>query len=72
MSLQKVRILVAVLAASFLMLCHAAYLVATSQGRQQEFANQVDRPPIQMLSIALLLAIIALAIVKDKEADGGQ
>ena len=69
MNLQKSRVVFAALVAAFLILCHLAYLFAYSQGRQQEFASQMDRPPLQILSLLLLVGIIIFAVVKSREED---
>lgn len=70
MNLAKVRVLFGVLVAAFLFLCYAAYLFAYSQGRQVQFAAQMDQPPIQILSLLLLVGIVALAAIKTDSEEG--
>ncbi len=69
MNLPKVRILVGAVAALFLILGNIAYLLSNFQGKQSEFAAQMDRPPIQILSLVLLIGIIILAALKTKDED---
>lgn len=69
MSLSKVRVLFAVVTALFLILGHFAYLLSNFQGKQSDFAAQMDRPPIQILSLLLLIGIIILSALKTKEED---
>lgn len=68
-NLRKVRILFATVAALFLILCHVTYLFAYSQNRQQQFAGQMDQPPLQIFSFLLLVGIIILAVLKTDEED---
>ena len=67
MNLQKSRVLFALTAVGFLVLCNLGYLYANSPGRRQVFASQIDQPPIQILSLLLLIGIIGFAIVKPPE-----
>jgi hypothetical protein len=38
------------------------------QGRWQEYAEQVDKPPVAYLATALLLVIVVLSFVREPEA----
>lgn len=69
MNLQKSRVLFAFLIGGFLILCNLGYLFAYSNGRQQDFASQIDKPTFQILTLFLLLGIIIFAIVKVKDED---
>lgn len=64
MSLQKSRAIFAGAVACFLVLCNLAYLFATSQQKQSEFAAKMDQPPIQILSLLLLGGVVAFACLK--------
>jgi hypothetical protein len=67
MNLQKSRVLFALTAAGFLVLCNLAYLYANSQNRQPAFAAQMDQPPIQMLSLLILIGVVVFAAIPDKD-----
>jgi hypothetical protein len=69
MNLQKPRILFAFFVSGFLILCNLGYLFAYSNGRQQEFASQIDKPTFQILSLLLLAGIIIFAVAKAKDED---
>ncbi len=64
MNLQKARVLFGITVGGFLVLCNLGYLFAVSQGRQQVFSSQMDRSPIQMLSLLFFIGIIAFGLVR--------
>lgn len=70
MNLQKSRVLFALTAASFLVLCNLAYLLAYSQSGQSAFADKMDQPPIQMLNLLLLIGIVVFAVLPSGPEDG--
>ena len=69
MSLQKSRIIFALTAAGFLVLCNLAYLFTYSQGRQREFATQIDQPMIKTFSLLILIFIVGFAVAKPESED---
>ncbi len=63
MSIERARILVAVIVGFFLLACNLAYMASYTGGleKQRQFAQQMDQPPIKFLSLILLAAVIFFA-----------
>lgn len=72
MNLQKSRVLFALTAASFLVLCNLAYLLAYSQSGQSAFSDKMDQPPFQILNLILLIGIIVFAVLPASAEDGNK
>ena len=68
--MKNFRILMSIAVFALLMLGYAASQLMTLQGSAIEYAKRVDCPPVQWLSLAILLICIALAFIRDEEADG--
>ncbi len=72
MNLQKSRILFALTVFGFLVLCNLGFLFATSQDRQTIFAQQIDQPSFQILSLVFLVGIVVFALLKPQNQEAEQ
>ena len=67
--MKKIRYGIGILTVTLLTLGYAGSQVAYLQGWPDKWAKMVDIPPVAYGATLLLVAIVALAFVKDKEAD---
>lgn len=65
----KGRIIFAIVVSFFLIACNVGYLMSFANQRQPEFAQQIDNPAIQYLSLALLAGIIFFAVKKPTQEE---
>lgn len=63
----RVRVLVGASVAALIAVGYLASQVAFFQGSSAEYAARVDSPPIVMLAMVVLLAVIALFFIPDRE-----
>lgn len=67
--MKSLRNLLSIIVVGLLALGYAASQLAALQGSGASYAVKIDSPPIQMLSLAILLGSVLLAFIPDKGAN---
>jgi hypothetical protein len=67
--MKSLRNLLSMIVVGLLVLGYAGSQVAALQGNGSSYASKIDSPPIQLLSLAILLGCVVLAFIPDKGAN---
>lgn len=67
--MKNIRLMLSVSVLAFLALGYAASQMAVFQGTTFAYAQKVDCPPVQWLSLFFLVICIVFAFIRDPEAN---
>lgn len=67
--MKSLRTLLSIIVLGLLMLGYAGSQFAALQGSGASYAVKIDSPPIQLLSLVILLGSVLLAFIPDKGAN---